>query len=113
MSKREEPKFNNSWRSLFQNESNSSSQLQFFELKIINGKVVAQPPGEAVDEGIAKWESSLIGKFLDKAPSFLLVKCFVEGLWGQYDLVELFAFNNGMFLFRFPDTRSRDSVLEA
>ena len=66
-----------------------------------------------MDEGIAKWESSLIGKFFNKAPSFLLVKCFVEGLWGQYGLVEVFALDNGMFLFHFPDTRSRDSVLEA
>ena len=79
--------------------------MQFFEPKRIDRKVVVQPPGEAVDEAIAKWESSLIGQFLDKAPSFLLVKRFVEALWGQYGLVEVFALDNGMFLFRFPDTR--------
>nr|POE87690.1 mdis1-interacting receptor like kinase 2 [Quercus suber] len=47
------PKANKDWRSLFQNESNSSSQLQVFEPKRIDGKVVVQPPREAVDEGIA------------------------------------------------------------
>ena len=66
-----------------------------------------------MDEGIAKWESSLIGKFFNKARSFLLVKHFVEDPWGQYGLVEVFALDNGMFLFQFPDTRSTDSVLEA
>jgi len=107
------PKANNDWRSLFQNESNYSSQLQFFKPKRIDGKVVVQPAREAVDKGIAKWESSLIGQFLNKAPSFLLVKRFVEALWGQYGLVEVFALENAMFLFHFPDTRSRDFVLEA
>ena len=57
-----------------------------------------------MDEGIAKWESSLIGKFFNKARSFLLVKRFVEDLRGQYGLVEVFALDNGMFLFHFPDT---------
>ena len=87
--------------------------MQFFEPKRIDGKVVVQPPTEAVDEGIANWESSLIGQFLDKATSFLLVKRFVEALWGRYGLVEVFTLDNGMFLFRFPETRSRDFVLEA
>ena len=33
-------------------------------------------PKEAVDVGISKWEATLVGQFLDKAPPFMVVKQF-------------------------------------
>jgi hypothetical protein len=66
-----------------------------------------------VDEGIAKWESSLVGQFLEKSLPFWLVKRTVDGLWGQFGKVDTFSLDNGLFLFKFTDTKSRDSVLES
>ena len=46
--------------------------------------MVVKPPQVAVDESIAKWESSPVGQFLEKSLPFWLVKRTVDGLWGQF-----------------------------
>ena len=74
--------------------------------------MVVKPPQVAVDESIAKWESSPVGQFLEKSLPFWLVKRTMDGLWGQFGKVDTFSLDNGLFLFKFADTKSRDSVLE-
>ena len=51
-------------------------KLTYVEPQRIGGKVVVKPPKEAMDVGISKWEASLVGQFLDKAPPFMVVKQF-------------------------------------
>ena len=75
--------------------------------------MVVQPPQEAVAEGIAKWESSLVGQFLDTPLPFWLVKRTVDGLWGQFGKVKTFSLDNGLFLFKFKNVHSRDNVIES
>ena len=58
-----------------------------------------KPPKEVVDVGISKGEASLVGQFLDKAPPFMVVKQYVDGLWSQFGPVEIFAIDNGLFFF--------------
>ena len=63
-------------------------------------KKEVKPPKEAVDVGISKWEATLVGQFLDKAPPFMVVKQYVDGLWSQFGPVEIFAIDNGLFFFK-------------
>jgi alkyl hydroperoxide reductase subunit AhpC len=48
------------WRKLFQKEK-SIGTLQYFAPSLENGKVVVKPPIEAIEDGISKWSSSLVG----------------------------------------------------
>ena len=71
------------------------------------------PPKEAIEEGISKWSSSLVGEFLDKPLSYYIVKRTVESIWAQYVKVEAFLLENGLYLIKFVDKNARDEVLEA
>jgi hypothetical protein len=55
-------------------------KLIYVEPQRIGGKVVVKLPKEVVDVGVSKWEASLVGQFLDKAPPFMIVKQYVDGL---------------------------------
>jgi hypothetical protein len=79
----------------------------------LEGKVFVSPPVAAVEEGESRWNSSLVGQFLDKALPFFLVKKYVQLMWKQYGDVEVFSVENGMFIFRFADVASCDEVFES
>lgn len=102
-----------SWRALFLDEQRTGAKLEYHAPLKVEGKVVVKPPQKAVDEGIAKWESSLVGQFLEKSLPFWLVKRTVDALWGQFGKVDTFSLDNGLFLFKFADIQSRDSVFES
>ena len=101
------------WSSLFKEQISEGTKLCYVEPKRIGSKVVVKPPQEAVIAGIAKWEKSLVGQFLTKAPPFIVVKRFVEGLWSQFGPVEVFSTDNGLFLFRFDELEACDKILES
>ena len=100
------------WRQLFRSEK-SLGALQYFAPTCEDGKVVVKPPREAIEEGISKWLSSLVGQFLDKPLPFYIVKRIVDALWAQYGKVEVFLLENGLYLFRFANGKIRDEVMEA
>jgi hypothetical protein len=64
-----------------------------------------------VEKGIAKWKPSLVGQLLDKTLPFFLVKKTVDIMWSQYGGVKVLSMENGLFIFRFPDEKTRDAVL--
>jgi hypothetical protein len=72
-----------------------------------------KPLIEATEEGISKWSSSLVGQFLDKLLPYFIVKRIVESIWAQYGKIEVFMMENGLYLFKFANEKSRDEVLEA
>jgi len=43
---------------------------------------------------------------------YFLVKKYVESMWKQYDAVEVFSLDNGMFIFRFQDEATCEQILE-
>jgi hypothetical protein len=55
----------------------------------------------------------LVGQFLDKHLPYFIVKRTVESIWAQYGKIEVFILENGLYLFKFVDEKSRDEVLEA
>jgi hypothetical protein len=100
------------WSQLFRSEKSFGS-LKYFAPSREDGKVVVKPPKEAMEEGILKWSPSLVGQFLDKPLPYYIVKRFVDNLWAQYGKVEVFLLENGLYLFRFRDEKTRDEVMEA
>lgn len=100
-----------SWHGLFTNKK-SLGILQYHEPSIVYGKIIVKPPAEAV-EGINRWKPSLVGQFLDKPSPFFVVKHSVENLWSQHGKVEVSSMENGLFIFRFADERTRNEFLEA
>jgi hypothetical protein len=60
---------------------------------------VVKPLVEDVEEGIARWKSSLVGQFLDKPLPFFLVKKAVEQLCSQYSKIKVFSMENGVYIF--------------
>ena len=100
------------WRQLFRSEK-SLGMLHYFAPSKEDGRVVVKPPKEAIEEGILKLSPSLVGQFLDKPLPCNLVYRAVKSLWAQYGKVEVFLLENGLYLFRFADEKTRDDVMEA
>jgi hypothetical protein len=94
------------WHGLFSSER-TLGNLQFFVSKKFGAKV------SAVEEGISKWHSCLVGQVLDKPLPFFLVKKAVTCMWKQCGNLEVFSLENGMFMFRFQDEVTCDEVLDS
>ena len=102
-----------SWKSLVSIPVKSGSPLQFYRPHCANGKLVAKPPAEAVNEGIDMWKSCLVGQFLDKCLPFPVVRSLVNRLWGRREMPDISTTGNGLFFFRFKDPEARDWVMNA
>jgi hypothetical protein len=100
------------WRGLFKTDG-SMGNLQYFEPVKVGGKICVSPPEEAIEEGISKWCSSLVGQFMDKSLPYCLVKKAVSLMWKQHGEIEVFSLDNGMFIFRFQDEATCDEILES
>jgi hypothetical protein len=90
------------WRGLFKSEK-TMGKLEYFAPIYDGEQVIVSPPEEAIEEGIAQWNSSLVGQFLDKTCPCLLVKKYVQLMWKQIGDIEVFSIENGMFIFRLSD----------
>ena len=86
------------WRQLFRSKK-SLGALQYFAPSCEDGRVVVKPPREAIEEGILKWSSSLVGQFLDKPLPFYIVERTVDNLLAQYRKVAVFLLENGLYFF--------------
>ena len=102
-----------SWKSLVSIPVKSGSPLQFYRPHCANGKLVAKPPAEAVNEGIDMWKGCLVGQFLDKRLPFPVVRSLVNRLWGKREMPDISTTGNGLFFFRFKDPEARDWVMNA
>ncbi|XP_059431576.1 uncharacterized protein LOC132165089 [Corylus avellana] len=78
--------------------SEAKNNKNFFAPTREEGKVVVKPPKEAIEAGILKWSPSLRT---------------MDSMWAQYGKMEVFLGENGLYLFRFADERTRDKVMEA
>ena len=102
-----------SWKSLLSMPVKTGGPLQFYRPHCADGKLVAKPPVEAVDEGIDMWKGCLVGQFLDKRLPFPVVRSLVNRLWGKREMPDISTTENGLFLFRFRDPEARDWVMDA
>ena len=102
-----------SWKSLVSMPMKTGDPLQFYEPHYAEGKLVAKPLVEAVNEGIDMWNGCLVGQFLDKRLPFPVVRSLVNRLWGKREMLEISTTDNGLFFFRFRDPEARDWVMDA
>ena len=102
-----------SWKSLVSMPVKTGGPLQFYEPHYADGKLVAKPPVEAVNEGIDMWKGCLVGQFLDRQLPFLVVRSLVNRLWGKREMPKISTTENGLLFFRFRDPEARDWVMDA
>ena len=69
-----------SWKSLVSIPVKKGGPLQFYISHCTDGKIIAKPPIEAVNEGIDMWKGCLVGQFLDKRLLFPVVCSLVNRL---------------------------------
>ena len=91
----------------------TSGPLQFYRPHSADGKLVAKPPAEVVNEGIDMWKGCLVGQFLDKRLSFPVVRSLVNRLWIKKEMPDISTTENGLFFFRFRDPEARDWVMDS
>ena len=109
----EDAKGSHNWRSLFVKQPKSCSSLVFTNPSTVDGKVIINPPLEAVVEGVGIWEGCLVGQFFGKRLPLHVVKSLVARLLGKHEIPEISTTDNGLFIFRFRDPDARGWVLES
>ena len=82
----EDAKDSHNWRSLFVYRPTSCSFFVFTNPSTVDGKVIINPPLEAVVEGVGIWEGCLVGQFFDKRLPLHVVKSLVVRLWGKHEI---------------------------
>lgn len=97
------------WKGLFRSSKNLG-KLKIFEPFQKDGKVIVK--SAAVERGISKWRSSLVGQFIYKPLPYFLVKKNVKILLYRYGSVEEFSVENGLFIFKFEDEDSSNALLK-
>ena len=102
-----------SWKNLVSMPVKTGGPLQFYMPNCADGKLVAKPPVEAVNEGIDMWKGCLVGQFLDKRLPFPVVRSLINRLWGKREMPDISTTENGLFFFRFRDPKARDLVMNA
>ena len=102
-----------SWKSLVSTPVKTGGPLQFYMPHCTDGKIIAKPPVEAVNEGIDMWKGCLVGQFLDKRLPFPVVRSLVNRLWGKREMPDISTTESGLFFFRFWDPEARDWVMNA
>ena len=68
-----------SLKSLVSMPVKTGGPLQFYMPHCADGKLVAKPPVEAVNEGIDMWKGCLVEQFLDKRLPFPVVRSLITG----------------------------------
>ena len=74
------------WRSLFTGRPKSCAPLVFSSPSRVDGKMIINPPAEAVVKGVGIWEGCLVGQFFDKRLSLHVVRSIVDRLWGKHKM---------------------------
>uniref|UniRef100_A0A2C9U2F4 DUF4283 domain-containing protein n=1 Tax=Manihot esculenta TaxID=3983 RepID=A0A2C9U2F4_MANES len=88
-------------------------QLQFFMPQSSNGKKIVRIPRAVVEEGIKQWDACLVGQLLGKSADISVMLSLANGLWGKEGRIEVTKTENDLYIFKFPNERTRDFVLES
>ena len=86
-----------SWSNLFSLPVKTSGPLHFYMPHCADGKIVARPPAEVVNEGIDMLKGCLVGQFLDKRLPFPVVRSLINRLWGKKEMPDISTTENGLF----------------
>ncbi|CAL1360898.1 unnamed protein product [Linum trigynum] len=76
------------------------NRLVYIEPEIVDGGL--RIPPELEDEGIARWQHCLVGKFLSTSPHIRQVQSWANRLWGKKGSVRVSWLGDRLLLFQFP-----------
>eukprot|EP00252_Welwitschia_mirabilis_P002762 TRINITY_DN12741_c0_g1_i1.p2 TRINITY_DN12741_c0_g1~~TRINITY_DN12741_c0_g1_i1.p2 ORF type:complete len:109 (+),score=3.80 TRINITY_DN12741_c0_g1_i1:578-904(+) len=81
-------------------DADAGVKLEFIPQQFFSSLEVFIDEGEW-QQGISKWENSLIGFVFGLKPHILKIQNYVKNRWGGEDIVTLSQLDRGMFLFKF------------
>ncbi|GLU14274.1 hypothetical protein SLE2022_308550 [Rubroshorea leprosula] len=93
---------------------NSSKSLAFHPPVLENGKLKEKVPRAVREEGVKLWEDCLIGTFTDDdVPNYGRILSMADCVWGRRCSVSVTSLGTKSFLFKIPDSGTRDWVLNS
>ncbi|KAE8708956.1 hypothetical protein F3Y22_tig00110332pilonHSYRG00622 [Hibiscus syriacus] len=74
------------WRKLFLGTEEQS--LSFFPPEFLDGSATVKAPLSVIEEGIAEWNTKIVGQFIGVAPNFASMQRIIGSLWGKFSPVK-------------------------
>lgn len=103
-----EPVQKKTWASVVTSNQKASVKLRYFPPPNLSDPVVVMPPRE----NSAKWDTCLVGYFLERKLNFNYVKTYAFNFWRDKGLREVISTNNGFMFFLFDSVENSANVLE-
>ncbi|GLU24115.1 hypothetical protein SLE2022_400760 [Rubroshorea leprosula] len=83
--------------------------LSYHPPEIRDGKLVVKPPRSVHEEGVKSWEDCLVGSFIGNlSPNYGDIVYTMNKLWGRKGKILVTGVGNNTFLFKIPDSATRD-----
>ena len=100
------------WADLLRSNKNTSFPLKFYKPKESSKRGCVDMPLDVTLNGSKKWESTLMGYFIDKKLPYSLVSKAAYRFWGKVGLNEVLATESGYYFFKFATIDQKVVVLE-
>lgn len=103
------------WKNLLVNEGNTDGvlELQFFPPSEEGGKLIVTPPPTIGELGVKKWQSSLVGYFLDRKVNYMTVKSIVCKIWEKFGITDVLSNEDGFYFFLFNNDDAYKRILDS
>ncbi|KAG5535952.1 hypothetical protein RHGRI_023664 [Rhododendron griersonianum] len=103
------------WKNLLVNEGNTDGvlELQFFPPSEEGGKLIVTPPPTIGELGVKKWQSSLVGYFLDRKVNYMTVKSIVCKIWENFGITDVLSNEDGFYFFLFNNDDAYKRILDS
>ncbi|XP_058216871.1 uncharacterized protein LOC131327750 [Rhododendron vialii] len=103
------------WKNLLVNESNTDGvlELQFFPPSEEGGKLIVTPPPAIGELGAKKWQSSLVGYFLDRKVNYMTVKSIVCKIWEKFGVTDVLSNEDDFYFFLFNNDDAYKRILDS
>ncbi|XVF78498.1 hypothetical protein PTKIN_Ptkin14bG0138900 [Pterospermum kingtungense] len=98
------------WRNLFADAEKPFSS-KFFPRLLHGKKKIVKPPQSVIDEGIKRWNNTLVIQFFGKPPDIRHVIETTNIMWGRAGRIEVRSVSNGVFLVSFKSHEACEWIL--
>ncbi|KAF7143115.1 hypothetical protein RHSIM_Rhsim05G0103400 [Rhododendron simsii] len=88
-------------------------ERQYFPPSMEGGKLVVTPPPPVGECGVKKWQSGLVGYFLDRKVSFLTVQSTVFRIWDKFGITDVLSNDDGFYFFLFNKDDAYKRILDS
>lgn len=101
--------YTRTWANVAATPDRFEVKLQYFPPKLSQDKIIVEMPSVSP---LAKWESSLVGYFIDKRLPYTLIKNSAFNMWKNKGLLEVQMNDNGFAFFIFENQDCYRNVLD-